>query len=83
MLISLEPPKLAREVLAHVNLVIAVGSEPEKTISDFCHAIGEAAPSIPRQELEKGEVLLWRRGEDTPVRFRVEPLENATSAAQP
>jgi hydroxymethylpyrimidine pyrophosphatase-like HAD family hydrolase len=75
MLISLEPPKLASEALARVNLVIAVGSEPEKTISDFCHAIGEAAPSIPPQELEKGEVLLWRRGDDTPVRFRVEPLD--------
>jgi hydroxymethylpyrimidine pyrophosphatase-like HAD family hydrolase len=75
MLISLEPPRLATEALAHVNLVIAVGSEPEKTISDFCHAVGEPAPPIPPQELEKGEGLLWRRGDDTPVRFRVEPLE--------
>jgi hydroxymethylpyrimidine pyrophosphatase-like HAD family hydrolase len=75
MLISLEASKLASEALAHVNLVIAVGSEPEKTIAGFCHAVGGAAPAIPPQELEKGEVLLWERVNSTPIRFRLEPPE--------
>jgi hydroxymethylpyrimidine pyrophosphatase-like HAD family hydrolase len=71
--VSPEPSKLAIEVLRHIDIVIAVGREPETTIAEFCRRIGEQPPAIPPAELEKGEAIIWsRRDQSAPVRIRVE-----------
>jgi HAD superfamily hydrolase (TIGR01484 family) len=74
LFITVHPESVAPAVLKSVDLLLAVGAAPERTIDAFCRAAGEAAPRPPAAELGTGEVLLWRRRDGTtPVRVRTEP----------
>jgi HAD superfamily hydrolase (TIGR01484 family) len=75
LFVTVHPELLLPEVLSAIDLILAAGEAPEKTIEAFCKAIGERAPAAqPTQTpLEKGEVLAWRRHSGAPpVRVRVE-----------
>jgi HAD superfamily hydrolase (TIGR01484 family) len=62
---------ISLDALKTVNIVLALGDEPEKTIQDFSGAIGLAATDVPRTQLDKDEALgWWRENGQPPVVFR-------------
>lgn len=74
ILITVHPDSVARALLDAVDLVLAMGESPERTIGDFCQAVGEPAPRMEPTTLEPLEVLAWwRRTGREPVRIRCIP----------
>jgi HAD superfamily hydrolase (TIGR01484 family) len=72
--ITVHPESIAPAVLDSVDLLLAVGESPERTIANFCKASGETRPEVPPTKLEAGEALAWwRRSGRPPVRVRSEP----------
>jgi HAD superfamily hydrolase (TIGR01484 family) len=74
LLITVHPNSIAPAVLKSVDLVLAVGEAPERTIGDFCRAVGEGPPRLRPTRLEKGETLAWWRTRGTePAKVRSTP----------
>jgi hypothetical protein len=74
IMITVHPESVARALLDAVDIVLAVGEFPEKTIGDFCQAIDEPAPPMSPTTLEPLEVLgWWRRSNQPPVKVRCIP----------
>jgi hypothetical protein len=48
-------------ILSAVELVMALGKRADETIAEFCTAVGQKTPSVPRSELHGGEALMWWR----------------------
>nr|WP_062335675.1 HAD family hydrolase [Herbidospora sakaeratensis] len=69
--ITVHPDSLSAPVLGEFTAVIAVGAEPGGVLDAFSRA---ERPGVP-DELETGELLLWRPGED-PVQVRLTPSRN-------
>ena len=74
--ITVHPEQIAAPALAAVNIVLAVGADPDKTIAHFCQAAQLTPP--PRSAIgsprEGTSVFLWARGKDTaPYRVTVVP----------
>jgi len=69
-----EPEHSSAAVLSIVDTAIAIGEAPDKTIRQFCEAIGQEPPQIEPIDLEKGEALLYSpRNQKTPIWFRSLP----------
>jgi hydroxymethylpyrimidine pyrophosphatase-like HAD family hydrolase len=76
MLVTLEPDHLPESVLAGIDILIAVGKQPDKTIKTFCHACNEECPPVEPEGLEKGEAIFWsRKLKQAPIKFSVAPCE--------
>jgi hydroxymethylpyrimidine pyrophosphatase-like HAD family hydrolase len=74
ILITVHPGSVAKALLSAVDLVLAVGESPERTIGEFCEAVGDRPPDMSPTTLEPLEVLAWwRRSNDPPVRVRCIP----------
>lgn len=74
LLITVHPKHLASGVLSAVDVVIAMGEGPDKTLRSFSEALGQRSPSVGPVELESNEALVWfRREKATPVRMSVAP----------
>jgi hypothetical protein len=75
LLITVHPGSVSRAVLEGVDLILAVGDRPEKTIQDFCEAAGRTAPELAPVVLERGEALAWwtDSGEQPPFRLKSKP----------
>ncbi len=74
LMITVHPESVSPAALSAVDLVIAVGEAPERTLANFNRAIGQAPPLIEPIELRTGEALAWfRREPEPPFRFRSEP----------
>ncbi|NKE69273.1 HAD-IIB family hydrolase [Candidatus Manganitrophus noduliformans] len=74
LLITVHPDRISRAVLASIDLIIAIGSNPEETIRTFSETLGEPAPSVPPVSLEPGEAIAWwRRPKSEPFWFRSIP----------
>jgi hypothetical protein len=74
LFITVHAETVAAQVLKNIDLVVAVGKFPEKTLTDYCQAIGKPPPKLAGIELGSGEVLLWRRREGpSPIRIHTEP----------
>ena len=74
MLITVHPDQVAKLVLASVDLIVAIGEAPGRTLGAFAETLGEAAPAIAAAPLGAGEaVAWWRRPARDPVRFRSLP----------
>jgi hypothetical protein len=68
------PDHITPAALAAVDLIIAVGSAPERTIASFCEALGQSPPTITPVTLEPGEALVWpRRMTPQPFHLRSAP----------
>jgi hydroxymethylpyrimidine pyrophosphatase-like HAD family hydrolase len=67
--ITIHPESLAHSVLETIDLVIAVGEEPAKSIAGFCVAAELEPPSDmdPVKKLPTGDAMLYRRGETKTV----------------
>jgi hypothetical protein len=66
VLITVHPDQVARAVLKPVSTIVAVGASPDKTLAQFCEAVGTRPRRLASATPEAGEVLVWRRGEDEP-----------------
>jgi hypothetical protein len=74
LLITVHPDQVAPRVLAAVELVIAVGASPERTLTAFSEALEHPAPATAPGTLEPGEALAWpRHATSQPVRLRSAP----------
>jgi hypothetical protein len=72
--ITVHPESVARPILDGVDLVLAVGESPERTIAAYCQAVGDEPPPLRPVALESGETLAWRRGsKDRPVKVVSQP----------
>ena len=73
--ITVHPASMSREVLETVDLILAVGEAPERTLREFCEATGRPVPpGLKPVELAKGETLLWSvRGDEPPLRLQTQP----------
>jgi HAD superfamily hydrolase (TIGR01484 family) len=72
--ITVHPDAVAPAVLNTVDLLLAVGAEPEKTVTAFCKAAGRKPPPWEPVELATGETLAWRTDSTRPpIRVRSEP----------
>ncbi len=72
--ITVHPGSVSKALLDAVDLVLAVGEGPERTIAEFCEAVDEPAPPMQPANLEPREVMAWwRRSNGPPVRVRCIP----------
>jgi hypothetical protein len=73
-LITVHPDEVAPAALAAVDLVVAVGASPERTMALFSAALGQPAPTIAPATLQPGEAWVWpRRSAARPFRVRSAP----------
>ena len=61
LLVTVHPDHLARTVLKQIEVVVAVGDEPEQTLGAFAQAVGEAAPAAPAIRCGPEEAVVWQR----------------------
>ena len=74
LLITVHPGSVSRPVLESVDLLLAVGEAPERTIKEFSGAVGMTPPPLEPTQLATGEVLAWRpHSKDKPMMIRTEP----------
>lgn len=58
--ITVHPDAIAPALLEAVDVLLAIGREPEKTIRLFCATVGLPEPEgLEPTELERGETLAW------------------------
>ncbi|MBV8593386.1 MAG: HAD-IIB family hydrolase [Caulobacteraceae bacterium] len=70
--VTVDPGKLAPDVLGRVDDVFAVGAKAEETVRAFCRALGIAAPDLPQRRAED-QTILWRRRAGSPQLFVSHP----------
>jgi hypothetical protein len=74
LMITVHPESVAPAALSVVDLVIAVGEAPERTLANFSQAMGQPPPTLAPVELQTGEAVAWfRRTAEPPFKFRSEP----------
>ncbi|MCC7421280.1 MAG: HAD-IIB family hydrolase [Planctomycetaceae bacterium] len=61
ILITVHPEHVAAQVVANVDLVLAIGAAPAETIGGFSRALGVEPPSVPDVTLQPGEGIAWQR----------------------
>jgi HAD superfamily hydrolase (TIGR01484 family) len=75
--VTMNPSSLPPEILTTIDVVLAIGQSPDKTMEDFCKALGIPAPKTPSADLQRGEAMAWLRGSDSPP-FRIHLPQNRT-----
>jgi len=75
LMITVHPDHVSKAMLSTVDLIIAIGADPGRTIRTFSEALGETVPPVPDVELEQGEMIAWwrRRNGSAPFWFRSLP----------
>jgi hypothetical protein len=62
VLITVHPNDVAHAALKAIDMLIAVGKDTAKTISDFAQTVGEQTPAdLPSHDLEPGLAAAWLR----------------------
>jgi len=70
MLITLEGSRVSQTVLSAIDLVIAIGDNPDAALRDFSEAAGRGVPPTTNAALNKGEALAWSLKSNEPP-FRI------------
>jgi hydroxymethylpyrimidine pyrophosphatase-like HAD family hydrolase len=74
LLITVHPESVSRAVLSAVDLIIAIGEAPERTLSSFSQTLGQQPPALAPVAHEAGQALgWWRRADAAPFGFRSVP----------
>jgi hydroxymethylpyrimidine pyrophosphatase-like HAD family hydrolase/energy-coupling factor transporter ATP-binding protein EcfA2 len=74
LFITVHPDQVAPVALSSIDVLLAVGREPETTLQLFGDALKEPAPWKPLPALSAGEVLVWeRRTPKAPYQIRLVP----------
>jgi HAD superfamily hydrolase (TIGR01484 family) len=68
ILVTVHPEEVSHKALELVEIILGVGDEAQDAIEHFCRALGEPCPSLPTAKLRPGQVLLFRRGGNEPVK---------------
>src|SRR5262249_43951152 len=72
--ITVHPESVAPAVLERVDVLLAVGEHPAKTVRDFCKTVGKKPPRVPDVDrLPSGDVILWRPDQGAAVLVHTEP----------
>ena len=70
MMITMKPNHLAAAVLKCVDVIIAIGEAPEKTLQEFADVVGTSLPPFDARPLQQGEGVFWAPSENAaPIRF--------------
>jgi HAD superfamily hydrolase (TIGR01484 family) len=72
-MITLDPNSLDKTILNQVNMLIALGESPEKTISSFARNQELEVPKLPAASLEKLDGIAWFRDNGEPFWMRFYP----------
>lgn len=71
IMITVHPDHVARSVLASVDVVVAIGDDPESVFRRFGSVTGERPRPVGDLRLEQGEAVVWfRRTPDAPFRIK-------------
>jgi len=71
--VTVHPDRLAPSVLASIDIVIAVGASPKRTLMEFAAARGQPLAELP-QKRHKDHVACWFvRSDEAPFTMRVIP----------
>jgi HAD superfamily hydrolase (TIGR01484 family) len=74
MFITVHPESVAPAILASIDLILALGGAPDRTLDAFCEAIGHGSPGNVPTDLKPGEVVAWRpKSGEPPRRVRTIP----------
>ncbi|HWE36939.1 MAG TPA: HAD-IIB family hydrolase [Isosphaeraceae bacterium] len=73
--ITVHPGSISHAVLESIDLLLAVGESPERTVREFCEASGRDIPDgLGPTTLESGEALAWTvNGAEPPFRVATVP----------
>jgi hypothetical protein len=73
--ITVHPDAIAAALLESIDVLLAIGDEPEKTVRLFREAAGLPEPKgLKPTKLERGETLAWFVNEDRPpIRVKTAP----------
>lgn len=61
LMLTVHPRSVAKEALASADIVVAVGKDPQETISDYCRSAGIDEPQLKAVTLDRWGVLVWFR----------------------
>ena len=59
VLATVHPERLAPSILAWVDVVVAIGASPDKTLQEFAAASGLSSDKVPASHAEKDQVACW------------------------
>jgi hypothetical protein len=59
ILVTVHPEKLPPETFKQLTGLIAVGSDIQQTVEDYCKLTGLAVPALKSTKLESGYALVW------------------------
>lgn len=72
--ITVHPGSVSRRLLHTIDVLIAVGRDPDRTVCEFCEATQQACPPVPwTGNLRSGDAVLWRPGIETSMLVHTEP----------
>jgi hypothetical protein len=60
--ITVHPGKIAPCALEHVEVAVAVGNQPQNTLSELAKALSQPEPNTPDDALKPREGMVWCRG---------------------
>lgn len=73
VMVTVEPQSVLSAALDLVDVVFAVGANPQATIRDAARALGVRSPKVPRAPIRQGEGLQWEKGKSLTRRFEISP----------
>jgi HAD superfamily hydrolase (TIGR01484 family) len=70
MMITMKPAHLSAAVLKRVDVIIAIGETPERTLQEFADIVGTHLPPFDAHPLQQGEGVFWAPCDGAPpLRF--------------
>ncbi|MHB1402416.1 MAG: HAD family hydrolase [Thiobacillus sp.] len=66
ILVTVHPDHVAPAILAPIDVVVAIGHSPEKTLEEFARATGQTFAWPADLSYQAGRVVAWFRGEGSP-----------------
>lgn len=66
ILVTVHPEHVAPAILAPIDVAVAIGQSPEKTLEEFARATGQTFAWPADLSYQAGRVVAWFRGEGSP-----------------
>lgn len=64
--ITVHPESIALPALEQIAMAVAVGNDPQKTLSALAEKVGQALPEVPSSKPQNGEGVVWVRQSSEP-----------------
>ncbi|MDZ4836853.1 MAG: HAD-IIB family hydrolase [Candidatus Melainabacteria bacterium] len=62
LMITVHPGLVSPEILQHIDIVLAISEQPEKTIEEFAKVVEKDIPTCDKVVLEPGQAIMWQPG---------------------